>query len=91
MTQQPLSETVFLLPDVLDLRAAAPLASDLLALRGRALCLDASGVKSVGALCLQVLLSARMTWETDKKPLVIAAASPAFSSAMRLFGAPIIS
>lgn len=91
MTQQPLAETVFLLPDVLDLRAAGPLAGDLLALRGRALRLDASGVKSVGALCLQVLLSARLTWEADKNPLVIAVPSQAFSNAMRLFGAPIAS
>ncbi len=91
MTQQSLTETVFLLPDVLDLRAAAPLAGDLLVLRGRALRLDASGVQSVGALCLQILLSARVTWQADKNPLTIVTPSTAFNDAMRLFGAPIAS
>ncbi|HJT42506.1 MAG TPA: STAS domain-containing protein [Rhizomicrobium sp.] len=90
MTGQALSEKVFILPEVLDLRAAAPLSGDLLALRGRALYLDASGVKTVGALCLQVLLSARVTWQRDDLPFSVVTPSAAFSSAMGLFGAPFL-
>lgn len=59
------------LPAALDLRAAAPLASALLTARGGGTRLDGSQVKSVGAQCLQVIVSARHTWERDGLPLTI--------------------
>lgn len=83
-----MAATVLPLPAQLGLTAAAPLASALLAERGRPLALDASAVERLGGLCLQVLLSARLTWITDDQPLTLAAASPAFREAWSLFGAP---
>ena len=59
------------LPETLDLRAATPLASTLLAARGAALTLDASQVASVGAQCVQVILSAKLTWRRDGQPFAI--------------------
>jgi chemotaxis protein CheX len=50
---------------VLDLSASAPLRSLLLAHRGQDLELDASAVSRMGGQCLQVLLSARRTWQQD--------------------------
>lgn len=54
------------LPEVLDLKAAAPLAAEFLALRGRPVDVDASRVERLGGLCLQVLLSAAKTWKADE-------------------------
>jgi chemotaxis protein CheX len=53
------------LPDVLDLKAATPLAVELLAFRGKPLQLDGARVQRLGGLCLQVLLSAAKTWNAD--------------------------
>jgi chemotaxis protein CheX len=78
---------VIALPAVLDLKAARPLAGELLARRGGALSLDASRVERLGALCLQVLLSARLTWDADGKPLTLKDPSPAFEEQFGLFGA----
>jgi chemotaxis protein CheX len=44
-------------------------------------------VERLGALCLQVLLSARLTWAADGAPLTIAAASPAFEEQVARLGA----
>ena len=60
------------LPASLDLRAAAPLATALLSARGGGMRLDGSQVRTVGAQCLQVIMSARHTWERDGLPLTIA-------------------
>lgn len=59
------------LPEALDLRAAAPLVNSQLSARGAAIRLDGAKVRSVGAQCLQVILSARQTWERDGHPLTI--------------------
>jgi chemotaxis protein CheX len=59
------------LPPVLDLKAAAPLRSLILAHRGQDLDLDAANVERIGGLCLQVLLSARKTWAADQKTIRI--------------------
>jgi chemotaxis protein CheX len=76
-----------LLPEVLDLTAAGPLAADLLGLRGAAMTLDASQVKRLGGLCLQVLLAAQAAWDADGQTFRVAARSPAFDEALALFGA----
>ncbi len=76
------------LPAILDLSAAAPLAEELLRLRGRPVSLDASQVERLGGLCLQVLLSARATWAEDSLRLDIARRSAAFDEALALFASP---
>lgn len=75
------------LAEVLDLKAAAPLAAELLMLRGRAVFLDASQVQRVGGLCLQVLLSACRTWREEGIPLSIVNPSARFTEGIVLLGA----
>lgn len=74
------------LPAILDLNAVGPLAHDILAVRGQALTLDASEVRRLGALGLQVLMSARNTWEHDGLPFFVAQPSEAFCDALASFG-----
>lgn len=76
------------LPAQLGLTAAGALRDRLLAVAGRPVALDASRVEHLGGLCLQVLLSARLTWATAGAPLSLTDASPAFDEAWSLFGAP---
>ncbi len=73
---------------VLALNAAAALAERLLAVRGRPVRLDASGVQRLGAQGLQVLLSAEQTWAGDANAFEIVAPSDRFLADWRLFGAP---
>jgi chemotaxis protein CheX len=75
------------LPEVMDLRAAAPLANDLLAVRGQPVTLDASAVERLGGLCLQVLMAARQTWAGDHIAFTLANPSPAFADCLSLLGA----
>jgi len=75
------------LPDNLDLKAAGPLREALLGARGAALQVDASAVRRLGGLCLQVLLSAEATWATDGHDFVISPASAAFAEGARRMGA----
>jgi chemotaxis protein CheX len=72
----------------LDLTAAAPLAAELLAARGKPATLDASGVQRLGAQCLQVLLAARALWSSDGQPWRLVDASPEFTDAAALMGCP---
>lgn len=90
-TLEPASDgaAVVRLGQVLDLNAAGPLASELLALRGRNLEVDASAVERVGAQCLQVLLSARATWDADGAAFALVSPSDEFASTLALLGAPI--
>ena len=80
---------VLRLGQVLDLNAAGPLAGEFLALRGSAVEVDASAVERMGAQCLQVLLSARMTWDADGAAFAVVAASEEFNATLALLGAPI--
>lgn len=57
-----------LLPETLDVAAAAPLARALLARRGRPTVVDAAAASRPGAQCLQVLVAAIKTWERDGAP-----------------------
>ena len=84
----PAKSNVLLLPAVLDLRAAGPLAQRILGFEGRPLTIDASAVERIGGLCLQVLLSARLSWSVDRQPLKITNPSRAFVDCLELFGAP---
>ena len=75
------------LPKVLDSGAVDGLVSELLALRGGALSIDASAVERLGGLCLQALLSARTTWASDAQPFTLNNPSPAMREALALMGA----
>ena len=76
-----------LLEPILDIKAAAPLQGALLARRGQAVEIDGSAVQRLGALCLQVLISAHRTWADDGAPFTIAPRSEALDDALRQFGA----
>ena len=75
------------LPEIIDVEAATALAGDLLAHSGRPLTLDASDVRRLGGLGLQVLLSARKTWAEDGFALSVTNPSPVFADTLELFGA----
>jgi chemotaxis protein CheX len=86
---QTAADTVTLeLPPVMGLTAAAPLAARLVALQGSPVVLEASQVERLGGLCLQVLLSASITWATTNTPFTIHNPSPGFQDAWNLLGAP---
>ena len=78
---------VLSLAETLDLAAAAPLQTEILGLRGAPLTVDASGVRRVGGLCLQVLLAARTAWRSDDQAFGIADASPEFRNSLERVGA----
>jgi chemotaxis protein CheX len=80
--------TVYL-PEILDIRAASPIAGELSNARGRHLTIDASNVRKVGAQCVQVLLSARATWTADGYSLVVHEPSECFLDALQTLGIPI--
>lgn len=81
-------ETTFSLPALLNLGAAPSLMAQLRAKRGADLAIDASQVEHLGAPCLQVLLSARVTWGAEHRSLRIVNRSDAFDHALSLFGSP---
>lgn len=74
------------LPAVLDIRAAAPLRDDLLALRGTDVALDGAEVERIGGLCLQVLISAKKTWAMDGKAFDLTPASEALNEQLAAYG-----
>jgi chemotaxis protein CheX len=74
------------LPSCLDLPAARPLANALIERRGRAIVIDASAVSQVGAQCIQVLLSAKRSWEADGVALSIVNCSTRAVDDLRLLG-----
>ena len=75
------------LPPVMDLAGAQDAAVELMACRGGPVSIDASEVQRLGALGLQVLISAHMTWEADGQDLSLAHPSSAFTNALELSGA----
>ena len=81
------SSALVRLSSVLDLNAASPLAAELLALRGRDVAVDASAVERLGAQCLQVLLSARRTWDADGAAFAVVSPSDDFTTTLALLGA----
>ena len=72
---------------VLDLTAAAPLKAELGALRGTPVKVDATDVDRVGALCLQVLMSAHSTWTSDGVPFSLGGTSTGFEEGLQTLGA----
>ena len=82
----PGADGVLNLPSSLDLPAARPLAAALLARRGRPIVIDGSAVGQLGAQCVQVLLSAKRTWEADGVGLSIVNCAPRMIEELKLIG-----
>jgi anti-anti-sigma regulatory factor len=82
----PRAAAALRLPASLDLPAARPLAAALLERRGQPVTIDASAVGQVGAQCIQVLLSAKRTWEADGVPLSIVNCAPRMIEDLKLIG-----
>ena len=75
------------LSPVLDLTAATPLKAEFGRLRGRPVRVDAADVDRVGALCLQVLMSAHSTWAAEGVPFSLGETSQAFDEGLATLGA----
>ena len=75
------------LPSKMDAGAAPGLKALLLECRGRPLAVDASDVQQMGALCLQVLLSAQKSWRREGLGFVVQNPSPAFRDSVASLGA----
>lgn len=78
---------VWLLPESLDLRAAAELRDGLLARRGADLDLDGSAVTRLGAGCLQQVLAAWRSWSAEGRSLRIVRPSVALLNNLSVMGA----
>ena len=81
--------TTITLPPGLDTGGAGTLAQRLSELRGKPVALDAAGVGRVGALGLQVLLSARLTWARDGERMSLERPSEALAAAFERAGVQI--
>ncbi len=77
----------YCLPETLDLANVTAVHRDLLVLRGDDLDVDASSVRKLGGLGLQVLMAASLTWERDHRRLRVINQSGPFAEALRLAGA----
>jgi len=76
----------FSLAAILESPAAGPLAAELQNLRGRPLVIAGDAVSRISSLCMQVLLSADLTWKADGISFCIAAPSEALQEAARILG-----
>lgn len=76
----------YVLPTILDLKAAVPLVEGLLAQRGSDLMLDASHIERLGAQSLQILLSAVSTWQAEGFSIEFFDPSEPFIQGLALFG-----
>ncbi len=83
---KPETHATLSVAEVLDLKAAMPLASAILAQRGNPLALDLSQVRRLGGQCLQILLSAKHTWIADELSLEFINLSQEFTEALEGFG-----
>jgi chemotaxis protein CheX len=77
------------LPATLDLRAAGPLVANFNAARGNHVAIDASQVDKIGTQCVQVLMSAHVTWARDGIPLVMTNPSQALLDTLDVLGIPL--
>ncbi len=79
---------IFVLPSVLDTRAASELRDAICGHRGSALILDARDVGFLGGLCLEAILAAAHEWRAAGHGFAIANASEAFCACWRDLAAP---
>jgi len=80
------AKDVLRLPISLDLPAARPIAAALVERRGKPITIDASAVTQLGAQCVQVLLSAKRTWEADGVSLSIVNCAARMIEDLKLIG-----
>ena len=76
------------LPERLDLAAADELAEALEHLCDSPLEIDASAVTQLGALCAQVLLAARLQWQSDRVAFRLVSPSAGFHDGLATLGLP---
>lgn len=76
----------YVLPEALDLAFVASVHRDLLKLRGADLDVDASGVRKVSGLGVQLLLAASTSWEVDGRRFRVLGRSTVMNDALRLTG-----
>jgi chemotaxis protein CheX len=82
-----MSETQqIVLPETLDMRSAQSLRDQLTAARGAPADLDGSGVRRLGALGLQLLLSAERQWRADGHDFRLVDPSPDLRAGLKLLG-----
>ncbi|MDB5642573.1 MAG: hypothetical protein JWN07_1890 [Hyphomicrobiales bacterium] len=74
------------LAEILDITEAAPLASELLRLRGGEMRIDASKVRKLGGQCLQALLCATATAIQDGAHFEIVHPSDEFTQSIAAYG-----
>jgi len=85
-TSKAPSVETFLLPETLDIKAAAGLAAGLLTAQGNPLVVNGSNVKRAGAQCLQILVSASKMWDRDGLSLTLSEPSKELKDAFRVAG-----
>ncbi len=76
----------YVLPESLDLASVASVHRDLLGLRGADLDVDASLVRKLGGLGLQLLLAAEASWDRDGHRMRVVSRPPGFDETLRLAG-----
>lgn len=74
------------LPQHLDISVCQDLTEQLLSLRNTKVCVSAAEVSFVGALALQLLLSARLLWQNDGHSFRVIDPSNAFCDGLALLG-----
>lgn len=88
--KRPLTEIVaansFTLDADLGAKAAPGLQAALLERRGQPLIVDASKVGHIGGGCLQLLLSAKLTWESDNQSFSLVSPSQPMIQALEFTG-----
>lgn len=67
-------------------KAVSELHAALLARRGHAIEVDASNVDHIGGRCLQLLLSAKLTWASDDQDFRLVSPSQSMMQALELTG-----
>jgi len=77
------------LPETMDRKAVLALQRTLLDQRGADAVLDASQVRRMGGLAIEMLIAARKQWQSDGKTLSIRDASDQFVTALEAVGASV--
>lgn len=85
-TKNAVGANVIELTPNLDLTQAGPLADTLSQIRGTAVEIHAHHVERLGALCAQVIMSARQTWAKDDIEFSIQTPSSAFEQGFEAIG-----
>ncbi len=80
------AENSLVLDADLGAKAAPKLQAALLERRGHPVVIDASKVGHIGGGCLQLLLSAKLTWESDKQSFSLVSPSQPMIQALEFTG-----